>query len=161
MLLRTMVVAAVLVASTGCNGDDAAGPSRQGVNGVEYSAEVAESLANNGRIIFAVLVTLRNVSTTEQTRTYPLGCAVQIRLYSMGGTLKYDESHRGCTPPDSATIVLPPGAAVTLTSGLRFPTNITDSLSAGEYDVRAWVRAEATGPIEVRAQRYTIPLYPY
>ncbi len=161
---RCVVGAAALFAAAlfavACGDDEAAGPSSDTVNGVQYSAQVQESVAANGRTLFLVSVSLRNITNAVVTRRYPVGCAVQIRFYNpANGQMVYDESTRPCTPPDSLTVTIPSGSTVTLSSGLRYPTTITAIIPAAEYDVRAFARTESPDNIEVRAGRYTIPLY--
>lgn len=158
--LTALALGAVLVSCSDDDGEQATGPSATVVDGVRYAASVEESVARNGRIYFLVSVTLTNTTDQTITRRYPVGCAVQIRLYRLlDGSRVYDEGTRTCTPTDSLTVSIPRYASVALSSGLRYPPSITGSIPAATYEVRAWARTESTGPIEVRAGSYAIPLY--
>jgi hypothetical protein len=159
-----MLMLALAALTLGCgddDDDDATGPTAAlQVDGIQYSASVGESVARNGRIFFVVTVTLRNRTDQLISRRYPVGCAVQVRLYRLIDRSRvYDEGRRGCAPADSLSVSIPAGGSIVLSSGLRYPPTITDTLPAVQYDVRALVRTERSGPVEVLAGDYTLPLY--
>lgn len=153
------VLGALLVSAAACAVDNTNEPSGDDpVNGIVYSAEVREIISRQNRQ-FAVFVSLRNVTEGTLTRKYPVGCVVQIRLYRPGGNQRvYDEAQNPCAPADSLVATIAAGQTISLTSGIRFPQNITATIPAAEYRVSAVVHTEPSGFLEVWDGLYRLPL---
>jgi hypothetical protein len=108
---------------------------------------------------FAVNIKMRNVTDAAISRRYPIGCAVQIRLYRPQNNQRvYDEHLTPCAPADSLSAVIQPGQTISLSSGVRFPQSFTDSLPAVEYRVSAIVHTDRTGVLEIFDGIYKMPL---
>ncbi len=150
----TAILAAAFAAACG---DDSSGPSGTTHGDIVYTATVNEVTSSTSRQ-FSVSVTLRNTGNVTATRRHPVGCAAVIRLYRFSdNALLYDESKRPCPSTDSATVTIPAGSSVQLSTGLRFPMTITDSLPTTRYRVRAVMRTEPGNPFEVVAGDYQMP----
>ena len=142
------------MAAAACSGSST-GPSDV-YGGIQYTATVSDIAGTQGTHQFAVLVTLHNTTTTTQTRTYPSGCPIRIRLYRQADNrLVYDETKITCTTTIPTTISLNPDESKTLTSGIRFPSAVIgDSLPATTYNVKAIIQTEGTKVVELTAGTY-------
>jgi hypothetical protein len=156
-----------LVCSLGCTNNVTTDPTEEVTglrDGVRYDAAVTEIRTQSPtstfpKIQFNVRVTLTNTVGADETRTYPGGCAVRVRLYQADGRLAYDESSRDCTNDAPASITIPTRESRQLFSGIRFPMNVLgDSLPVGQYRVVAMVATEGDSPVAVEAGSYRIPL---
>jgi len=156
-----MVAGAGAVAAAACGGSaSGSGPTGTGNEfaGVAYSATVTEVTASTTRW-FSVVVTLRNTTNSDVTRSYPAGCPVRIRLYrALDNALVYDETTVTCGFTEPNTFTLEPGASRTLQSGTRWPpTVVGDSLPASTYNVSAVLQTEGPQAVEISAGSYKMP----
>ena len=127
------------------------------VDGIKYTARITSIVSiENSQI--NVIATLQNVTSATKERTYPVGCAVRVRLYRPADGFKmYDETKRPCANETPATLSIPAGETRELASGVRFTATILgDSLPHTTYLIKVVVMTEGSGRVlEVVAGEWT------
>jgi hypothetical protein len=160
----TAAIAAGCLGALACGkGGDIVDPGEGGptvLDGVALSAEVVE-IIHDATSVTQLAMQVRLTNTTSQliVRSYPSGCPVLMRFYNpLDLSLAYDEGQRPCLVTTPVEIRLQPQESIMLTSGVRFPWQITgDSLAAGAYYAAALLRITGVNPIEIDAGIYAIP----
>ena len=103
---------------------------------------------------------VRNTTNETVEYNYPAGCPVRFRLYDLTtDALVYDQTANGCNVTTVAPLPLGPQQSRTLTSGTRFPWEVSgDSIPTSvTYRATAVLRITGENPIELEAGNYRIP----
>lgn len=133
----------MLVLLSGCKADFSDPEPPETFGNIKYSAEI--KVIHNGAVTFYnAFVTLHNQTGGAQTRTYPVSCPVQIRLYRLGdNVVVYDETRRVCDKSHTAELTINGTSDAMLYSGNRTAGSILgDSLPAATYGARVVVNTE-------------------
>src|SRR5262245_14350035 len=124
MLATRRSLACMLVVLSGCKADFSAPEPSETFGNIHYAAEIKE-IRNGTVVLYNAFVTLHNRTGGNQTRTYPVSCPVQIRLYRLGDdALVYDETKRECDMSRTADIQIGGSSDAMLYSGNRTATSI-------------------------------------
>jgi hypothetical protein len=158
-------MSAILLAVACAGAEDPVTPDDDTVlSGVSVAASVIEvdGTAGTGSRVkrMSVDVTLTNTTSSSIEYSYPAGCPTRFRLYrESDDALVYDQTALPCSVSTTASLTLAPFQARTLSSGGRFPWEISgDSLAPGNYRVTGVLRITGEEPIELEAGTYRLPL---